>query len=184
MDRGKQIQLREQPDGQITNIGNINVSRPTLSSDYEIVVLGGKRVNGLLRVFSLVPKSATGAKFDARLDDGNPGNRRRAELDIDIRNVSARIQRDFKRKKPTLGYSGHHSNVSSDPYHHEYEVDIQSPHGVIFNACVSFDVTFYDSNGERLDIVDSSDATVTRTSAIRHTFYRCITLFERYILRK
>jgi hypothetical protein len=61
-------------------------------------------------VFSLVPNTSGKPIFKARVDDGNPGNRRQPELDIDIDGVSAAIKKDFKTNRN--GYIGHHANRS------------------------------------------------------------------------
>ena len=162
MDRSKQMERRGQPDGQITNVDNIQFVTRQLSPDYQIVACDGRRMNGLLRVFSLVPKTAGGVRFDGRLDDGNPGNRRRADLDVDICGAEPTIQKDFKSRTPRQGYSGHHANKSTDPYHHDYEVNIRGPGGVVFEGRVSFNVTFYVGITDQLHVTDELDATVTR----------------------
>jgi hypothetical protein len=50
---------------------------------------------GLLRVFSLIPNTASKPRFAARVNDGSPGKRRPPELDVDIKNVTKAIEGDF-----------------------------------------------------------------------------------------
>src|SRR5258708_415768 len=117
MNRKEQIARRALPDGQTVSLSNLQITpRSVDTADYEILQHNLTRGDtGRLDVFSLVPKVAGKPRFDARLDDGSPGNRKEPELDFDIEGVSEDIKRDFKKKKPRLGYSGHHSDRSPNP---------------------------------------------------------------------
>ena len=82
MNRSEQIANRAQPDGQATNLSNLQINERRLDADYEIRKHNLARSEmGLLKVFDLVPRTAGKANFEARLDDGNPGKRREPELD-------------------------------------------------------------------------------------------------------
>ena len=97
MTRKKQVDDRAQGDGQVRNLSNLQIMPLHLDPDYQLISHDLTRgETGWLRVFSLVPKTAGKPSFDARVDDGNPGKRKEPELDIDIKEVTASIERKFK----------------------------------------------------------------------------------------
>ena len=101
-------------DGQARSLSNLKVTHFHLDSDYEVQTHDLTRgETGLLRVVSLIPKTAGKPSFDARVDDGSSGKRRDPELDIDIKGVSDAIAKDFKAGRN--GYVGHHTNRSPTP---------------------------------------------------------------------
>ena len=95
---------------------------------------------GLLRMFALAPKTPGKPRFEARWDDGSPGNRNRADVDFDIEDVSKEIKRDFKRKAG--GYCGHHTDKSPDQDNRVYEIEISTPQGTVFKGVIKFNVTY------------------------------------------
>ena len=116
----------------------------------------------MLSVFSLIPKTAGRPRFEARVDDGSPGKRREPELDIDIKGVTAAIERDFKANRN--GYVGHHTNRSPNPNQRIFDVKIAIPADSLFEGEVSFNVTF--SVGVRISTAASVtvDATVIKAT--------------------
>jgi hypothetical protein len=128
-------------DGQARSLSNLHIARRHLDSNYEIVIHRLERgKTGLLGVFSLFPKSASNPQFDARVDDGSPGNRREPDLDIDIKNVTKAVENDFKANRN--GYLGHHTDRSPNPNQRTFDVEIATPTGTVFEGEVSFNTTF------------------------------------------
>lgn len=124
-----------------SNLTNLKVTTRYLDPDYEIQVHDLTRgENSLLRVFSLIPRSANKPSFLARVDDGNPGKRRSPELDIDIEGVSSAVERAFKARR--RGYGGHHTDRSQNPQERIFEVEITAPSGQVFEGEVFFNVHF------------------------------------------
>jgi hypothetical protein len=141
MDRIKKILARTRGDGQAKNLTNLQITRRYLDPDYQLlqsVLMRGE--TGLLRVFSLVPRTAGKPSFEARIDDGNPGNRREPELDIDITGVDKTTERDFKAGRN--GYFGHHTDRSPNPEQRIFDVTIATPNFTVFDGEVSFNATF------------------------------------------
>jgi hypothetical protein len=165
VNRSEQIANRAQPDGQATNLSNLQINERRLDADYEIRKHNLARSEmGLLKVFDLVPRTAGKANFEARLDDGNPGKRREPELDFDITGVSDDIKTDFKRKEPRLGYSGHHSDRSPNPNQRIYDVEIKGPWGTVFEGEVSLNATFSVGVSESITATATVDAVVIRAN--------------------
>jgi hypothetical protein len=140
VDREQQIAARARPDGQVTTISNLEITPLLLDRDYVIVEFDLVRTaTGLLRVFALSPTIPGKPTFVARWDDGAPGNRNKAELDFDIKDVGKSEQRKFRACD---GYCGHHSKKSSNPDQRIYDVKISTPSCKVFEGEVSFNVTF------------------------------------------
>lgn len=90
---------------------------------------------GWLRIFTVAPIAGAGPSFTARWDGGSrePGKAERYDLDVDISGVSPQQARFFKTS--THGYSGHHATrLSRNAW--EYQIVIQIPTGVLFEAVV------------------------------------------------
>ena|SRR5438128_754671 len=62
------------------------------------------------------------------------------ELDIDIRNVSHHIVRDFRAGRN--GYIGHHTDRSPNWAQRIFNVEIATPQDRVFDGDVFFNVTF------------------------------------------
>jgi hypothetical protein len=168
VNRAQQIADRAQPDGQVTNISHLQITARYLDSDYEILehdLVRGE--TGLLRVFALRPRTAGKARFEARWDDGSPGNRNRTDLDFDIEGMTEEIRRDFRNRRPRLGYAGHHSNRSSDPNQRIYEVEIEDPAGTVFEGEVTFNVTHSVGVVESVNVTATCDAVFIPASGKR-----------------
>src|ERR1700757_1372010 len=141
-----------------TSLSNLQITERYLSSGYEIVKHDLTRgATDLLRVFSLVPKSAGMPRFDARVDDGTEARPKDPELDIDIRGVSNAIERDFKANRN--GYIGHHTDRSPTPNHRIFDVEIATPAGRVFEGSVSFNVAF----SLQISMVGTSSVSVNAT---------------------
>ena len=142
MSRTKQITERTKGDGQAGSLSNLQITILHLDPDYQLLehhdLTRGE--TGLLRVFSLIPRSAGRPSFVARVDDGSPGKRRQPELDVDIKYVTTAIERDFKAKRN--GYSGHHTERSPNESGRIFDVGITTPAGKVFEGQVSFNATF------------------------------------------
>jgi len=168
VNRSKQIADRAQGDGQARTLRNLEIKTRHLDSDYQVVMVTDDLIRGetgRLSVFSLVPKTTGKPSFQARVDDGSPGNRRQPELDIDIEGVSAAIKRDFKANRN--GYIGHHTNRSPNPDQRIYEVEIATPTGKVFDGDVSFNATFSVGVAAVCTATATVDATVVRATRFR-----------------
>jgi len=95
---------------------------------------------GYLGVFSVMPNSASLPQFHGRIDDGNPGNRRQPELDIDIVGASNKAARYFKAG--SNGYEGHHTDISPSAAARAFAIKIRLPGRLIFDGEVSFNAHF------------------------------------------
>jgi hypothetical protein len=179
VNRAQQIAKREQPDGQVIKISNLAITERYLDSEYDIHKCDLTRKNGLLRVFSLIPKIAGKAIFKARWDDGSPWKRTRADSDFDIEGVSEEVKRDFERRRPRLGYSGHHSNKSSNPDQRIYEVKIKAPIGTIFEGDVSFNVTNWVGLVASANATATVDAVFIPPTSMRKLRYGLIGLYQK-----
>jgi hypothetical protein len=182
VNRSKQIATRAQGDGQARILSNLQITIRHLDADYHVVTCDLTRgETGLLPVFSLVPKTTGKPSFQARLDDGSPGNRRQPELDIDIEGVSAAIKRDFKANRN--GYIGHHTNRSPNQDQRIYEVEIATPTGKVFDGDVSFNATF--SVGVTLSVssTQTANAIVIRATRFRQLCIRLTQWFQKICSR-
>jgi hypothetical protein len=127
--------------GEAAKLSNLTITTRYLDSDYDIFDENLTRgETGLLRVFSLIPKTPGKPRFRARVDDGSPAKRKSPELDIDIEDVSEVIRRDFKARRN--GYVGHHNDRSPNVEQRIFEVEIAIPSGRVFQGNVSFNVAF------------------------------------------
>jgi hypothetical protein len=154
MNRNKQIAERGRADGQARSLSNLQITTRHLAPDYEMLSHNLTRgETGLLKVFSLRPKTTGHPTFEARIDDGSPGNRRELKLDIDIKEVTITIEKDFKAERK--GYYGHHPERSQNPNQRVFDVEIATPGGKIFEGEVSFTVAFVDGIGEHLRLRDT-----------------------------
>jgi hypothetical protein len=127
--------------GKTASLSNLKVTTRFIDSQYEIVQHDLTRTDtGLLKVFSLIPKSPEKPSFHARIDDGNPGNRRAPELDIDIEGVTNKAKRDFRANRG--GYTGHHTDRSPNPGLRVFEVEVVTPERRVFEGDVSFNAHF------------------------------------------
>ena len=166
MNRRKQIAERAQGDGQASSLSNLQITTRHLDADYQLLRRDLKRgETGLLSVFSLIPKTAGRPRFEARVDDGSPGKRREPELDIDIKGVTATVERDFKANRN--GYVGHHTNRSPNPNQRIFDVKIAIPADRLFEGEVSFNVAFSVGVGFSTAASITVDATVIKATGIR-----------------
>jgi hypothetical protein len=128
-------------DGQASSLSNLRVTRHYLDNDYEMVVHDLSRgATGLLRVFSLTPRTGGRPSFQARIDDGSTGRRRAPELDFDIEGVSSAAKSDFKAGRN--GYIGHHTDRSPNAEERIFQIEITTPSGKVFEGEVFFNVAF------------------------------------------
>lgn len=162
--RSQQIAERAQGDGQAISLSNLQITTGYLDPDYQLIqhheLTRGE--TGLLRVFSLIPKTNAKESFEARVDDGGPGRRRQPELDIDIKGAGRAAERDFKSSRN--GYIGHHNNRSPDPDRRIYDVEIATPAGKVFEGEVAFSVTFSVAASMSATSTLSADAGIRRAS--------------------
>ena len=99
--------------GEASSLSNLKIITLQIDPNYDLIEHNLKREdNRLLKVFSLLSKSTGQPNYLARVDDGSPAKPKDPELDLDIAEVDEKVRKDFKRKKPRLGYSGHHSDRS------------------------------------------------------------------------
>lgn len=128
--------------GEASQLSNLKITTRYIDSDYEVLredlARGETR---LLKIFSLVPKTARQPGFHARVDDGSPDNPKDPELDIDIKEVSDDIMKDFKPGRN--GYGGHHNDRSPSRDERVFDVEITTPTGTVFGGAVSFHVSFH-----------------------------------------
>jgi hypothetical protein len=180
--RSRQIAERAQGDGQARSLSNLRITSRHLDSDYQLVQHDLTRgQTGLLRVFSLVPKTAGKPTFEARVDDGSPGSRRDPELDIDIRGVPDAASRDFKRNRN--GFGGHHTNRSPDATHRVFDLDIDTPAGSIFEGEGSFNAEFSVAVLMTTASAVTADAVVIRASRTKRLCIRLTKLFRKLFAR-
>lgn len=154
---------KKQPtrDGQARSLSNLEITYSHLDSDYDVQKHDLTRgETGLLKVFSLAPKTARKPSFEARVDDGSSGNRRDPELDINIEGVSAAIGKDFKARRN--GYVGHHTDRSPTADQRIFDVEIATPAGMVFEGTVSFNASFHVEVRESLTATVTLDAQVIR----------------------
>jgi hypothetical protein len=98
MNRSEQIAARAQGDGQARSLSNLQITERHLDPDYQLLGHDLTRgETGLLRVFSLIPKTVGKPRFEVRVDDGSPGKRKPPELDVDIKGESLPRSRETLR---------------------------------------------------------------------------------------
>jgi hypothetical protein len=149
--------------GEASSLSNLKIVTRHIDPSYDLIEHDLKREdNRLLKVFSLISKSAGQPGFLARVDDGSPDKRKDPELDFDILGVGDDIRDDFKRKNPRLGYSGHHSDRSPNVNYRVFDVEIKTPGGVVFSGEVSFNATFAETIATSVTATASCDITVIR----------------------
>jgi hypothetical protein len=125
--------------GEVSHVSNLKITTRYLHSDYDILNENLTRgSNRYLGVFSLIPKTAGKPSFHARVDDGTSDHVKDPELDIDIRNVSDDIVRDFRAGN---GYVGHHTDRSPNREQRIFNVEIATPQERVFEGDVFFNVT-------------------------------------------
>jgi hypothetical protein len=154
-------------DGQARSLSNLQIITRHLDPDFQLLKHDLTRgETGLLRVFSLISRTAGNPSFEARVDDGSPGNRTMPKLDIDINGVSRSIARRFKSGRD-IHYYGHHADRSPNANQRIFEVEIGAgPLGRILSGEVSFNVAF--SVGAYS--TETSNVTVSAALA-QETFY-------------
>jgi hypothetical protein len=174
MNRSEQIAARSRGDGQARSLSNLQITARHLDPDYQLLEHSLTRgETGLLKVFSLIPKTAGKPRFEARVDDGSPGKRKDPELDLDIKGVSTAVEIDFKANRN--GYGGHHTNRSPNPNQRIFDTKITVPTGSVFEGEVSFNVAFSMSVGVSVSSTVTANATVVKATRIRrlcHWFSR------------
>jgi hypothetical protein len=150
--------------GEASQLSNLRITTPYLNPDYEIVkedlVRGETR---LLKVFSLLPRTAGKPSFHARVDDGSPGKVKEPELDIDIEGVSDAIAGDFRAGRN--GYVGHRNKRSSTSTERIFDVQIALPAERVFEGEVFFNVAF------SVGLSMSATSSVTANATIRRAGY-------------
>ena len=175
--RTKQIAERTKGDGQASSLTNLQITAQHSDPDYELLKHDLTRSEtGLLRVFSLIPKTAGKPSFAARVDDGSPGRRRPPELDIDIKDVTKAIERDFKADRN--GYFGHHTDRSPNQNQRIFDVEIGTPAGKVFAGEVSFNVAFSVAISVSASSTVSVSATVNRANLLLRMRNFLSTIFE------
>jgi hypothetical protein len=165
VNRTKQIGDHTQGDGQARSLSNLQITARHLDPEYQLLKHDLTRgETGLLRVFSLISKTAGKPSFAARVDDGSPGKRRQPELDIDIKDSAAAHERDFKANRN--GYFGHHTDRSPNQSQRIFVVEIGTPAGKVFAGEVSFNVAFSVAISVSAISSVSVSATVTRANLL------------------
>ena len=125
------------PDGRVFDIRDIKADIRHLHLDYEYVAGDGSLAdNDRLLIFELDPKISGLPSFVGRWDGGNRSipSKIRYDLDIDIRDVSDEVVKQFESCKN--GYGGHHTTQVGTE--NKYLVDLKTPTGLIFDATISF----------------------------------------------
>jgi len=167
----------KQGDGQASSLSNLQITVQHSDPDYELLKHDLTRgETGLLRVFSLIPKIAGKPSFAARVDDGSPGKHRPPELDIDIKDVTKAIERDFKANRN--GYFGHHTDRSPNQNQRIFDVEIGTPAGKVFAGEVSFNVAFSVAISVSASSSVSVTATVNRANLLLRMRNFLSTIFE------
>ena len=127
--------------GEASYLSNLKITTEFLDTDYDIVNENLTRgETRLLRVFSLIPRTAGRPTFHARVDDGGPDNAKEPKLDIDIKGVDAAVMKDFVAKRN--GYSGHHTVKTPNPNERIFDIEIAIPSGKVFKGHAFFNVAF------------------------------------------
>lgn len=128
---GRKIVKREKP---VRTIKVQEIRQNYLNPEYELRLYGFDTTkSGFSSIGELVPKSGSAKgipRFVLRLD----GER---NLDVDIRNVSKPVERDFKAGRN--GYSGHRTKELSRS--NEREVYLKTPSGLIYHGELFFGTT-------------------------------------------
>jgi hypothetical protein len=167
----------KQGDGQASSLSNLQITAQHLDPDYQLLKHDLTRgETGLLRVFSLIPKTAGKPSFAARVDDGSSEKRRSPELDIDIKDVTKAIERDFKADRN--GYFGHHTDRSPNQNQRIFDVEIGTPTGKVFAGEVSFNVAFSVAVSFSQGSAVSASATVNRANLLLRMRNFLSTIFE------
>jgi len=157
MDREERIVARGQPL-------DLEIVSHHRHRDYDIEKHDMQRgPTGLLRMFSLTPRTEDRPTFQARWDDGAPKRLHQEDVDIDILGVDEDVRRDFKAGRN--GYCGHHSNRAADPDKRIYDIKIAVPDGVIFEGTASFRLSSSVRLKDELCAVDKVDAEIVKPAA-------------------
>jgi hypothetical protein len=176
--RTKQIAERTKGDGRASSLSNLQITAQQLEPDYQLLehhdLTRGE--TGLLRVFSLIPKTAGKPSFAARVDDGSPGKRRQPELDIDMKDATKALERDFKANRN--GYFGHHTDRSPNQNQRIFDVEVGTPAGKVFAGEVSFNVAFSVAISVSASSSVSVGATVNRANLLLRMRNFLSTIFE------
>jgi hypothetical protein len=155
MDRQQKIQSVKNQSGRASMVRDLRVVCKSIHPNYRLVQCDGTLSDtGHLEVLKIVHSVGGVPSFSARWDW------RADQLDIDIRHPSEAVRKDFKKGRG--GYSGHWTNRSNDPNSRTFEINIQSPDGVIFNGEASFSLTFEVNVHLRAEARVSVEATVVR----------------------
>jgi hypothetical protein len=117
--------------GRVSHISNLEVNPTVIHPDYKSEKCDGiLSKTGHLKILKVVPKSGEGPYFIARWDQ------KPEHLDVDMHGASPSAIRKFKNNKD--GYSGHHTSRTADPDKRIFDIQIQTPAGMIFDGTVSF----------------------------------------------
>jgi hypothetical protein len=148
VDRQSKINQINSRSGRVSKVSNLEVNPTLIHSDYKVEPCDGiLSETGNLEILKVVSKSGNGPYFIARWDQ------RPEHLDIDMRGSRRSAIKKFKANE--FGYSGHHTNRPSDPDKRLFDIQIQTPLGMIFDGTVSFSNTYEEI------IVVTANATMT-----------------------
>ncbi len=119
-------------DGKAFKTTEVNVKQDYIDAGYELFRYPKNEITptGLLTVGELKPKDKTLPGFLFRWDE------KAERLDVDIKNVSEDIKKDFKRG--IRGYDGHHTKRVPDEKNRIFEVGIKIPKITVFEGKISF----------------------------------------------
>jgi len=135
VDRQRKIEKIANQSGRVSKVGNLEVHTNSIHPDYALEHCDGiLSETGKLELLKLVPKSGTGPSFTARWDQ------KPQRLDIDMHDASTTAAKKFKAEQD--GYSGHHTERTSDPHKRVFDVTITVPTGTVFDGSVSFSNTY------------------------------------------
>jgi hypothetical protein len=163
MDREQKIERIKNLNEKVSEVGNLRVTPTSLDSDYQSEhcdgVLGK---TGYLQVLKIVRKDGANPYFVARWDQKDEA------LDIDIVGASNSASKRFKAG--TYGYSGHHTNRSTDPGTRIFDITIRMPKGLIFDGTASFSVTYQVRTDLKSESLAAVGGTIIRANGTREDF--------------
>lgn len=165
MTRKEKEEAVQREDGKAFNTYAIDIEQNHLSPSYQVVKRPSHAISGtgLLKVFELTGPP-NGPSFVGRWDGGSrgEGQKKKFDLDIDIRGVSPTQEYDFKHCKN--GYAGHHADRVESDRGWKYQVRVRTPEdGLIFEATVCFNLHRKVGLADNLSVSDVAE----RDSSLR-----------------
>ncbi len=151
-------------DGKVLLISNLVITQRYLHPDYLCMPgPGAVAESGLVTVVELMQKDEGIPSFTARWD-GSRAGRRPLDLEIDISGVPIGVIRKFKNNMD--GYNTSHVDNSPDAGRRLYEVRIETPNGLIFDADIAFFTTYEPAAHPGADMSAALNTAVQRAETL------------------